>query len=377
MKLKGTECMDRKGFTVLELMVAVAVTALLAAILLNVSTQVLNTQRLASSDLETNQVAQFVLDQIQEDLQCAIYRNDGNVWMAISILNSKENSGEWDFAKEGSPDGGKPIDDSLRLVKSHWTGDEVLADEEYDVFGQAVFEKSRFGAAGTWLRFFSQAPEVGQSNNSAAGTRAIAYQIIRYGLTSSSTSSKRYHLFRSDVSAKNTFAAGYNLHPEFGGYNKDAQTSSTDPNDPLTPRVPSSIINPIIPEGSDYSANAFSLAANIIDFGVRAYVVEKNSFGTGKLVQIFPLIDEFGMKSQGDQFLATSLTDYQVHDPLFHAFPDVIDLFVRVLTTQGARLLENFENETFQSKDEQNWWTIAEENSEVFVRRVKIYGKGL
>jgi prepilin-type N-terminal cleavage/methylation domain-containing protein len=376
MKLKEKGFTKPRGFTVLELMVAVAVTALLAAILLNVSTQVLNTQRLATADLETNQVAQFVLDQIQEDLQCALYRNDGNAWMAISILKSKDNSGEWDFADDGNPDAGKPIDESLRLIKSHWTGDEVLGDEEYDVFKQAEFEKSRFGVAGTWLRFFTQAPELGQSNSRAAGARAIAYQIIRHGLTSSTTSSKRYQLFRSDVSAKNTFASGYNLHHEFGGYTREASTSSRDPNDPLTPRVPSSIINPIVPEGSDYSATAFSLAANIIDFGVRAYVLEKNSFGTGKLVQIYPLIDESG-NLKADSFLATSLRKYQVHDPLFHSFPDVIDLFVRVLTTQGAQLLENFENGLFQSKNEQKWWTVAEENSEVYVRRVKVYGKGL
>ena len=61
----------------------------------------------------------------------------------------------------------------------------------------------------------------------------------------------------------------------------------------------------------------------------------------------------------------------------YHSFPDVVDLFIRVLTTQRCSLLENFENGLFQSTDEQNWWTIAEENSEVYVRRVKIYGKGL
>ena len=45
--------------------------------------------------------------------------------------------------------------------------------------------------------------------------------------------------------------------------------------------------------------------------------------------------------------------------------------------TKGAKLLENYENGLFQTTDEQNWWTIAEENSEVYVRRVKIYGSGL
>ena len=63
---KGKKITIRSGFTVLELMVAVAVTALLATALLTISSQVLETQRLASEDLETNQVAQFVLDQYRK-----------------------------------------------------------------------------------------------------------------------------------------------------------------------------------------------------------------------------------------------------------------------------------------------------------------------
>ena len=77
---------NRKGFTLLELLVAVAVTGLLAALLLNITTQVVTTQTKATGDLETNQAAQFILDRIQEDLQCAVYRNDGNVWLAATIL---------------------------------------------------------------------------------------------------------------------------------------------------------------------------------------------------------------------------------------------------------------------------------------------------
>ena len=62
----------QKAFTVLELLVAVSVTALLAGMLLNITSQVMKTQTEASGDLETNQVAQFVLDRIQEDLQLSL-----------------------------------------------------------------------------------------------------------------------------------------------------------------------------------------------------------------------------------------------------------------------------------------------------------------
>ena len=79
----------KKAFTILELLVAVSVTALLAGMLLNITSQVVQTQTQASGNLETNQVAQFVLDRIQEDLQCAIFKNDGNVWMAADILSTE------------------------------------------------------------------------------------------------------------------------------------------------------------------------------------------------------------------------------------------------------------------------------------------------
>ena len=47
---------NRKGFSLLELLVAVAVTAILAGMLFNITSQVMKTQTESSADLETNQV---------------------------------------------------------------------------------------------------------------------------------------------------------------------------------------------------------------------------------------------------------------------------------------------------------------------------------
>ena len=77
-----------------------------------------------------------------------------------------------------------------------------------------------------------------------------------------------------------------------------------DLNFPNTPRVPSTIINPIIEDGTDYPSTSFSLATNIIDFGIRAFHLEKNSFGTGNLVQLFPPIK---LDAQGTFFLKNFL----------------------------------------------------------------------
>ena len=364
-----------KGFTVIELLVAVAVTALLSGMLLLISTQVLETQSKSASTLETNQIAHFVLDQIQEDLQCALYRNDGNVWMAISLLNESENSGSW--VNPSISSNGKSPNDSLRIVNSDWTGEE-LKDSEIDALGQGPFFKSRFGVAGCWLRFFSQSPELDPNAKNHGSARAIGYQIIRYGVTGSPSSRAKYQLFRSDVSAKNTFEAGYNLHPD-GGYNSSASLTSLDPTDLGTPRIPSSIINPIIPDGTDYSPTSFCLASNIIDFGIRAYHLEKNSYGTGNLIQIFPPID---INSPGnllsEESFATSYKPYQtLTNENFYLFPNIVDVMVRVLSMEGSRLLEAFESGSVPSSENFNWWSIAEEHSEVYIRRIKIYGSGI
>ena len=366
-----------RGFTVLELIVAVAVTAVLTGMLLLISTQVLETQSSTNAELERNQVAHFVLDQIQEDLQCALFRNDGNVWMAISILNESSNSGSWVEASKTSF--AKSPLNSLRIIDSDWPT-EALQDLEIDSLEQGPFHKSRFGVAGTWLRFFTQSPELDPQANGNGSARAVAYQIIRYGITGSTTSRKRYHLFRSDVSAKNTFEAGYNLHPDSeSGYGINASNISVDLNSPNTPRVPSTILNPIIEDGTDYPSTSFSLATNIIDFGIRAYHLEKNSFGTGNLVQLFPPIklDAPG-NLLSEEFFATSHKPYQeITDPTFYQFPDVVDVMVRVLSEEGARILENYEGGSFPNTEEVDWWSIAEEHSKVYFRRIKIYGSGL
>jgi type II secretory pathway pseudopilin PulG len=376
------------GFTVIELIVAVSVTALLSGLLLLISSQVLNTQTKSSSELETNEIAQFVLDKIQEDLQCAVYRNDGNVWMAMRIIEDKDLSGSWDAV--GVSGNGKDQVDSIRIVESDWSNNgATLNNSQIDALGQGPFEMSRFGVGGTWLRFFSQSPEPDVDSKNNGAVRAISYQIIRHGITSALKSKKRYQLFRSDVSAKNTFEAGYNLHPDQGveetAYNRGKSLANL-----TSPRLPDRLIDPIIPEGSQYPATSFSLAANIIDFGVRAYVLERNSSGTGNLVQIFPAIhiDAPGtIKNEGKDFLATSLPKYRtlVKDSesrkkfhQFYAFPDVVDLMIRVLSSEGARLLEAFEEiPDLSSTDTLSWWSIAEEHSKVYFRRVKIYGQGL
>jgi type II secretory pathway pseudopilin PulG len=357
---------QKSGFTVLELLVAVSVTALLAGMLLNITSQVVSTQTQASGDLETNQVAQFILDRIQEDLHCAIYRNDGNVWMAATILEDTSNSNSW---KEASAE--KPSTTSLRITPNDWSDgpDDLFANAN----NQISLLDSRFGVAGTFFRFFTQAPELDPEAENSGGARAVSYQIIRYGITKATTSRSRYQLFRSDVSVKETFKAGYDLHPSSEAYTQGANGS----------REPANIKNPIFTAGGELSTD-FSLASNIIDFGIRAYLIDKNSYGTGHLKQIFPDINaSTGGGNPPYEYLATSNTNYRASGKpsRLYAFPEVIDVMVRILTTEGASAISAYEEGLIPTPSGKNpdeyWWEIAEKNSEVYIRRVRVIPSGV
>ncbi|MDI1319067.1 MAG: hypothetical protein PSW75_02595, partial [bacterium] len=65
-------------------------------------------------------------------------------------------------------------------------------------------------------------------------------------------------------------------------------------------------------------------------------------------------------------------------------FPEVADVLVRVLTEEGARLLEAMEKSNgaitrplAYASDAEWWWGVVEANSRVFVRRVEIKGGAL
>ena len=358
-----------KGFTILELLVAVSVTALLAAMLLNITSQVVSTQTEASGDLETNQIAQFILDRVQEDLQCAISRNDGNVWMAAKVLNDEANSGQWKAAKVNNNK--KPVEESKRLFKDDWpsTSQNPLMEAN----GQGSLLDSRFGVAGTWLRFFTQSSELDPSIKNNGGARAVSYQIVRFGLTASPTSRARYQLFRADVNTENTFNVGYNLHPVDGDYKLSGSNG---------PREAQTIINPIFQASNGESPTGFSLASNIIDFGIRAYIIDKNSKGTGFLKQIFPRLD---LTNHDYEYFATSHTDtnYQA-DPnqkFLNAFPEVVDVMIRILTTEGESAISALEEGLTPipsgSSPGEYWWEIAEKYSEVYVRRIKVFSSSI
>ena len=378
---------SRRAFTLLELLVAATITALLAGFLAVVVGDVAGFWTRTSGRLTAASQARIVLDQIELDLTSALYRDDGNVWLAADILNANAGgvTGLWQTAVANA----KPVG-GLSLAM----GSEGIAD-------------ARFGNAGVWLRFITMkrgpnnAASAVTSANTGSAPAAIGYQIIRRFSTSTISNTRTaYLLHRSEVRATSingrpgVLESGYNLDPNvptnysrsnFGGLaNTGAITG-----DPRSIQIP----------GSAAGANGRNLdsvlADNVIDFGVRCYV--KDSSRPSGLSIIFPALAVVGagetftlrpgyttigaqptrLRSSLPATARLTAENYDAH------FPAVVDVMVRVLTDEGARLIGAYEQANSQLTPpaglnaQQYWWQIALANSHVFTRRIVLRAEPL
>ena len=164
---------------------------------------------------------------------------------------------------------------------------------------------------------------------------------------------------------ENTLRAGYSFDPLFGegenyGQNAVGQKGI---------RQTNLIKNPLL-AADGQSPTTFSMAANVIDFGIRAYTINESTDGTGYLDQIFPEVGEALPPRSMNWCLLQKVIP----------FLQVVDVMVRILTTEGASVIALFEEgklpvpSSFKGDSEDYWWELAEANSDVFVRRLKFSG---
>lgn len=319
------------GFTLIELMVAVTITLILAGVMVVVTTGTLNLWRRAQDNFTTTAQARIALDFLERDLHSALFRPTGQTWLAVDVINSAgalANHG-WLTTSASKPG----TSDSLRCLP-----------DNVDGFVPTI-AAARFGLSGVWFRF------IGVSLDSAGSIPvAVSYQIARRpvsgSIVSTTTADIRYGLFRSAVSTANTFGSGYDLTSS--AY---TSTSST----PGSSRAASTLTNP---------NTADLLATNVVDFGVWFY--SRNA--AGALTMIYP----------------NGATDTTHVATTAAAFPAVADVMVRVLTEEGAKLLDAMENSggavtrpSDYATDAEWWWAVVEAHSSVVVRRIEIKGTSL
>jgi type II secretory pathway pseudopilin PulG len=325
------------AFTLLELLVAVTITLLLAAAMLAVTAGTLNLWRRAQDNSALGAQARLALDMLERDLQGGLHRKDalGTTWLAADVLNnpaSLSNHG-WQTATLRKPVGVE----SQRLVPVTTNGlSPSIAD-------------ARFGLSGVWLRFIG-------TNADAEGSVpvAVSYQVARRAVSGSyggtNPADIRYSLFRSVVGAARTFNAGYSITAAAYDNATPGYGSSTFPGAVTSPAV------------------ADVLSTNVVDFGVWLYVRHAD----GALRRIYPA---------NNTDLAHAATDATTPGD-DNRYPEVADVMVRVLTDEGARILDAMEksNGTITRpanyvNDAEWWWGVVAANSRVFTRRVEVKGR--
>ena len=329
-----------RGFTLLELLVAVTITLVLSGIMLAVTINTLNLWRRTQNKFTASSQAKLALDLIERDLQTACYRTDGlgTTWLAVDVINLSGTliSHGWQSAATMKPS----TAESQHLLPISVNGLEpAIAD-------------ARFGLSGIWLRFIATNVESGGSLPTA-----ISYQIARRPLSGSNTTSTnpadiRYTLFRAAVANDKTILSGNSVVSAAYGSASSTPTSS---------RSSSTLTNPNLSD---------ALATNVVDFGVWLYVRDA---GTGNLRRIYPATNGDLTHGAIDQAGAADA----------NRFPDVADVMMRVLTDEGARQLDAMESPSSPLlppaglSPAEWWWSVVEANSTVFVRRVEIKGGAL
>ena len=324
------------GFTLLELLVAATITLLLAGLMLAVATNTLSLWHRTQDNFAASAQAKLVLDLVERDLQAAVFREDGNTWLAVEVLNSPGSLTVHGWLVAGP------------LLKPAGTTSQRLVPVAAAGLAPALRD-ARFGLSGAWLRLVT-------TNVESDGSLpvVVSYQIARRPLSgainAASPAAVRYSLFRSAVSAENTLAVGTDVTvPGYG---------STSVN-PSGPRNPATLTNP---------NSADALATNVVDLAVWLHVRDS----LGGLRRIFPADNNDTAHFARDGSAAPDAT----------RFPDTADVMVRILSEEGATLIAEMEKgggrvarPPAYATDAEWWWAVVEGNSRPSIRRIELKGR--
>ncbi len=358
----------RRGFTLIELLVAAVITAVLAGFIVTIVSNVSGFWNRASGRLSTEAQARYILDQLSLDLSSAHFRDDGNTWMAADVFNNAT----------GVPQNGlwQPAAANPKPTTAGATGSLNMTTPS--------ISDARFGAAGVWLRFFTtkRGSNTAADNTTLSAPVAVGYQIIRRFSAASPTSQKTAYLFHRAEARPATippanrpgvFESGYNITAAAYSTTNNGTNNGATTGDPRSIQVPGSRTN-----------FASVIGENVIDFGVRCYVRDVAQ-PTG-LRLVFPASNEKGTASNAAtarlraQFPPDIPADSRNYN---FVMPDVVDVMVRILTDEGARLIAAYETANSPLSvpagitAQQYWWQIAAANSQVFTRRVVVNAKPL
>lgn len=156
----------KRGFTLIEVLIAVAITALLATLMVSITAEVLRIWSQSSTTLTTNSQARIALEIMDRDVQTSMFRPDGRQWFE---------QGTW---PTGSSSGWNPPPADL-----------------------AIFSQNGVPARSDYLAFFSAGSE---------GVTLILYRLIDQPLVPNAAGSS-IQLVRTEMSARSVLQSIFDL----------------------------------------------------------------------------------------------------------------------------------------------------------------------
>ncbi len=209
----------RRAFTLIEVLVATAVTALIAGLMITVISNVMSTWRRSADSLQTNSQAKIALEYLAADLNGALFRRDRDAWLIATVQPDQTTPGDvggslptWTATGGG-------------VLKPGWADPGTATSSLNLAPASGRLEDCRFGMAGVWLRLICGVADsnvAGLDNiQQTSAPRAVGYQVVRHRLADHTGAAIRYALFRTEVrpfhrdanpQAASTFVIGYNLN---------------------------------------------------------------------------------------------------------------------------------------------------------------------
>jgi prepilin-type N-terminal cleavage/methylation domain-containing protein len=306
---------SKKAFTLIEIMVATVIMVVLTGLVIQITSEVLKVWNRSSGKLSANSQARIALDVLTQDLETAVFRNNGMRWM---VAETKEVDG---------PSGLRPATTKLLLFTP-------------------ALDRPR------------TEPGTGTPGTPIPGDICgVSYELVYQDPVSGEDDDEDnlFALHRRVVDAKTTFNTlmGTPYQETFQSW-KDAV-------------VPSSVTGLLYPETSDAE---FYLAGNVADFKITFYVVDDDTPGGTEFTGA-------NLRFNGDAATAgaeASGAPVEMRMPLAYA-----DIRLVVLSDEGASILRNLDlgrgGTGYSSpKDEQD---VITEHGEVYTRRVNFLARPL
>lgn len=316
---------QRRGFTLIELIVSLAITAVIAYFVFSFATSIARLWRSTEGSVSTELDVQIALDRIAMDLESALFFEKGDAMFAVSAIahsNADAAKGEVDRKLSGRWDPPN-LQGAGRLPSEHFFP-----------------ESHQYGWAGSWLRFFSAVPSV----------NAVGYQIIREE-PFSGFGRHYYTLFRTVVRHDLTIANRLNIQdPRYSEGSANLSDTSVDPACIARPWLQSVFLE------------------DVVDFGVRLYVYDRqlgaSDDSPAGLRLIYPSTDNETLSAQERSHFASTFdsTNRDIQ------YPDVVEVFIRVLDDVGSELLRESEDVRVDAA----YSEIVEKHGRLYSRMVEV-----